>query len=891
MYECPSVNISISLSDMCQVDGNISMNEFQEQNHIPVLVTKREPSVNQRELRKPVLRRVKRSNKLMEATKLPSVMNLNPRSIYNKIDEFLLLVEQYGSDLIFLSETWDRVSQPLQSLIQLENYEVITSVNPRSFRGGQPALVINEEKFHIKKLNPEPITVPEGVEAVWALLTPKFGSTNGTVKHIAVAAIYYRGPKSTKKRELFDHIAESYNLLMAKYGDGLHFILAGDTNRLNLSPILNLSPSLKQVVTCPTRLDPEAILGPIITTLKDYFQTPITKPPIENDADKDGKPSDHLVVIMPPVSAEINFPTRQTRTVQYRPLPQSGIDKMGQWIQRQTWHDIYKCSDAHQMAEVLQTKLLESLDKFLPMKTVKFSSDDDPWVSKEIKDLDRRRKREFFKHHKSEKWKNLNSMFQSKCKEAKESYYSNIVEDLKESNTRQWYSKVKRMSGKTINSDQNLDIEEFKGKTDEEQAELIADFYAKVSNEYKPIEEEPIDKNLYETNEAVPHFTEEQIYERIMKMSSRKSTVRNDVPMQLIKEFSVELSTPLYHIFNFSMENAQYPNIWKFQSITPAQKAYPTVSVKQLRPISGLLNFAKIYESFLAEIIAADMAPTKDTAQYGNEKSVSIQHYLVKMIHTILSALDKNSQSEANAVICQLVDWQGAFDRQCHTLGVKSFLENGVRKSIIPLLINYFTSRQMAVKWKGKYSQPRYLPGGGAQGGALGGLEYLSQTNHNVDFLDEDKKYKFIDDLSILEVINLIMCGISSYNFKNHVASDIGTHGKFLSTKNYQSQNYLNMIQDWTKSKQMALNNEKCKYMIFNFTRKYQFSTRLGLSEGNLQEISECKLLGLVLTSDLSFEQNTDCIIKNAFKRMIMIRKLSEFDITTADMHIYCLCI
>ena len=99
----------------------------------------------------------------------------------------------------------------------------------------------------------------------------------------------------------------------------------------------------------------------------------------------------------------------------------------------------------------------------------------------------------------------------------------------------------------------------------------------------------------------------------------------------------------------------------------------------------------------------------------------------------------------------------------------------------------------MAVKWKGKYSQPRYLPGG-----ALGGLEYWSQTNHNVDFLDDDKKYKFIDDLLILEVINLIMSRISSNNFKNHLASDISIHGNFLKGENYKSQNYLNKINECT---------------------------------------------------------------------------------------------
>ena len=48
------------------------------------------------------------------------------------------------------------------------------------------------------------------------------------------------------------------------------------------------------------------------------------------------------------------------------------------------------------------------------------------------------------------------------------------------------------------------------------------------------------------------------------------------------------------------------------------------------------------------------------------------------------------------------IDWKQAYSRQCHSLGVKSFIENGVRPSIIPLLISYFQDRVMRVNlaWK-----------------------------------------------------------------------------------------------------------------------------------------------------------------------------------------------
>ena len=177
------------------------------------------------------------------------------------------------------------------------------------------------------------------------------------------------------------------------------------------------------------------------------------------------------------------------------------------------------------------------------------------------------------------------------------------------------------------------------------------------------------------------------------------------------------MAEPLAHILSCGIRSGQYPKIWKFETITPVPKVYPTEKIKQLRKISGLKNFAKICDSFLAEFITSDMLPNLDPAQYGNQKGLSTQHYLVKMLHQILTATDKNSKDAAMAVVVQMVDWQAAFDRQCHRLGILSFLNNGVRKPLIPILISYFQDRQMAVKWNGSLSKAYPLPGGGAQGG------------------------------------------------------------------------------------------------------------------------------------------------------------------------------
>ena len=186
--------------------------------------------------------------------------------------------------------------------------------------------------------------------------------------------------------------------------------------------------------------------------------------------------------------------------------------------------------------------------------------------------------------------------------------------------------------------------------------------------------------------------------------------------------------------------------------------------MNNLRKIAGLKNFSKIAEKIISKWLISDMADLRDRSQYGNEKGLSVNHYLIKMIHKILTCADKNSSNEKFAVICTMIDWKQAFDRQCPKLGVESFMRNGVRSSLLPLLVNYLQDRKMFVKWMGELSDMKELNGGGPQGALWGILEYLSLSNDNTSYISPQDKFKFIDDLTILEKINLLYIGLSSYN-------------------------------------------------------------------------------------------------------------------------------
>ena len=79
----------------------------------------------------------KKSNKIYEALNLPTLCNINPRSVYNKLDEFHTFVKEEQLDCIFMSESWERDYLTFDKVIKLDDHIVISNVSQRSGKGGR----------------------------------------------------------------------------------------------------------------------------------------------------------------------------------------------------------------------------------------------------------------------------------------------------------------------------------------------------------------------------------------------------------------------------------------------------------------------------------------------------------------------------------------------------------------------------------------------------------------------------------------------------------------------------------------------------------------------------------------------------------------------------------
>ena len=141
---------------------------------------------------------------------------------------------------------------------------------------------------------------------------------------------------------------------------------------------MNLSPDLRQVVTVPTRRNPDAILDVIFTNIPSYFETPYTLEPLDCDENQSGTGSDHLIVVMRPLTNTNASAAKKYRIIKHRPFPDSGLREFGSWVQKQSWQEIYSTKCPTKKAVIFEEMLMGKIESIFPIKTVKLNMSTNP---------------------------------------------------------------------------------------------------------------------------------------------------------------------------------------------------------------------------------------------------------------------------------------------------------------------------------------------------------------------------------------------------------------------------------------------------------------------------------------------------------------------------------
>ena len=203
--------------------------------------------------------------------------------------------------------------------------------------------------------------------------------------------------------------------------------------------------------------------------------------------------------------------------------------------------------------------------------------------------------------------------------------------------------------------------------------------------------------------------------------------------------------------------------------VTPIAKVAVPESEDDLTPISLTPFFSKVTEQVIVKWLLYYIGEKLDFRQYGGTKGNSISHYIIEFINFIL--LNQDS-SEQTAVLASMVDFSEAFNRIDHTKIVTKLSDMGVPGWLLKVVIGFLTNRRMLVRYKGKVSNIKNLPGGGPQGTLLGLFLFIilindcgfeDQENNTGEILTTKRNMKemnkihlkYVDDLSLAESINL----------------------------------------------------------------------------------------------------------------------------------------
>ena len=240
-----------------------------------------------------------------------------------------------------------------------------------------------------------------------------------------------------------------------------------------------------------------------------------------------------------------------------------------------------------------------------------------------------------------------------------------------------------------------------------------------------------------------------------------------------------------------------------------------------------------------------------------------------------------------------MVDFEKAFNRQNHNKLLTKLSDMEVPGWLLNIVKGFLEERTLIVKYNGSESKSKRMPGGGPQGTILGLFLFLIQINE-AGFKEQDKEigkritecakkrkeittghWKYVDDLTLAEALDLKKCLESdSENILEKPLAYLDRTNHILPSNNSKVQGQLDEINEYAMINEMKINKNKTKVMLFNTARLRDFTPKLKIDGDPIDVVEEIKLLGVILTSDLKWNENTMHITKKAYNKLWMIRRL-----------------
>ncbi len=275
----------------------------------------------------------------------------------------------------------------------------------------------------------------------------------------------------------------------------------------------------------------------------------------------------------------------------------------------------------------------------------------------------------------------------------------------------------------------------------------------------------------------------------ILKSFPNKSSLDADgISLRLLKFVAIEISSPLAHIFNLSLDNGIFPARLKNSRTVPIFKSGDQTLCDNYRPISLIATFSKVLEKMVAIKLTNHLQINKllYAHQYGFQRFHSTEQNLIQVVNNIGAALNRG-----NFCIGIFLDLRKAFDTCSHTILLKKLSKLGVNDTALDWFKSYLSDRTQQVDINGNLSNRLKISYGVLQGSILGPILFLCYIN---DIYSATKlaTFLFADDTTCL----------AEHKNLNELINFVNVE--------------LNKLSSWVRANKMAINVTKTNYIIFH---------------------------------------------------------------------------
>lgn len=200
---------------------------------------------------------------------------------------------------------------------------------------------------------------------------------------------------------------------------------------------------------------------------------------------------------------------------------------------------------------------------------------------------------------------------------------------------------------------------------------------------------------------SVSQIKVHDILKGLNNLDASKGPGPDGVPPVFMKTLAIELTAPLFWIFNMSLESGNFPKIWKNSFLVPIFKSGKKSDIRNYRGIAIISCIPKLFEAIVNEKLFLQIKNRITTMQHGFFKGRSTTTNLLELINYSLNAMDNGNHVEV-----LYTDFSKAFDRIDIPMLLFKLQKMGIHYALLKWLESYLTDRHQIVKYKGKTSNP-----------------------------------------------------------------------------------------------------------------------------------------------------------------------------------------